>query len=346
MSRMPFDKIGITAFRGLRDLTLEGCGPVNLLVGENNSGKTTVLEAMLLLANPRDISQWESAIAIRGAWPLADYRFRGGGIDRIDSLCWLFPHEGDDILPISLSGGPVEYFSATAERIVGDPPERPVHGPDELIEGGFRPVGRRPKEEQEAMPEPGLVIELDSPWTGSTQLELDRGSGRFRMVLWERGRTFRARRKEIPPAVPNIFGTPISHRSDGYLASRVGRLLRTKRKEQAVSLVRALDPNVNDLVMVSPEHTEYEGTIAGRSIRASLHVDHAQAGLVPIHAMGDGIRRAIHFAALIADVGREGGGIFLSGLIRIGNGFSRIVSKGPKRHKVFSKNNRTVVPGG
>jgi ABC-type branched-subunit amino acid transport system ATPase component len=42
----------ISGFRGLRELTMSGLGRVNLLVGTNNCGKTTVLEAISLLSAP------------------------------------------------------------------------------------------------------------------------------------------------------------------------------------------------------------------------------------------------------------------------------------------------------
>ena len=38
--------VTIQAFRGLRDLNLGELGQVNLLVGPNTSGKTSVLEAL------------------------------------------------------------------------------------------------------------------------------------------------------------------------------------------------------------------------------------------------------------------------------------------------------------
>ena len=46
------DRLTIQRFRGLRDLTLSGLGRVNLLVGPNNSGKTSVLEAIALFCQP------------------------------------------------------------------------------------------------------------------------------------------------------------------------------------------------------------------------------------------------------------------------------------------------------
>lgn len=46
--------LSITNFRGFRRFTMEGLGRINLLVGPNNCGKTTVLDAVLLLAEHPD----------------------------------------------------------------------------------------------------------------------------------------------------------------------------------------------------------------------------------------------------------------------------------------------------
>jgi AAA15 family ATPase/GTPase len=49
------DSVIIHQFRGIRDLELKDLGRVNLLVGINNSGKTSVLEALQIYSNPLDI---------------------------------------------------------------------------------------------------------------------------------------------------------------------------------------------------------------------------------------------------------------------------------------------------
>lgn len=45
----------IKSFRGIRDLKLTDLGDVNILVGENNAGKTFILEAIGILENPSEI---------------------------------------------------------------------------------------------------------------------------------------------------------------------------------------------------------------------------------------------------------------------------------------------------
>ena len=43
------DKLYVDSFRGIRDLLLENLCPINLIVGNNNCGKTSLLEAIELL---------------------------------------------------------------------------------------------------------------------------------------------------------------------------------------------------------------------------------------------------------------------------------------------------------
>src|SRR5262245_61250543 len=46
------ESISISRFRGFSKLTIDSLDRFNLILGRNNSGKTAVLEAMLLLSGP------------------------------------------------------------------------------------------------------------------------------------------------------------------------------------------------------------------------------------------------------------------------------------------------------
>lgn len=61
-----YDEIQIKGFRGLRDFTLKPLGRVNLLVGMNNSGKTSILEAIELLGSRGSIRTIWNATSRRG----------------------------------------------------------------------------------------------------------------------------------------------------------------------------------------------------------------------------------------------------------------------------------------
>ncbi|MHB2020525.1 MAG: AAA family ATPase [Candidatus Xenobia bacterium] len=63
------ERVQVKSFRGLTDLTIEGLGQINVLGGENNVGKTTVLEALYLLLSaqkPEAIMAINSARATLG----------------------------------------------------------------------------------------------------------------------------------------------------------------------------------------------------------------------------------------------------------------------------------------
>jgi hypothetical protein len=65
-------ELTIENFRAFRALHLVGLGRVNLIVGANNSGKTSVLEAVAFLASGGDPLQLHASLSRRGEQALAD----------------------------------------------------------------------------------------------------------------------------------------------------------------------------------------------------------------------------------------------------------------------------------
>ena len=64
-----YESIRIQNFRGLKDLTIENLGRVNLLVGANNVGKTSVLEALALLRARQEGTEIQQMLTSRGYLP-------------------------------------------------------------------------------------------------------------------------------------------------------------------------------------------------------------------------------------------------------------------------------------
>jgi len=75
--------LSLLAYRGISKLTLADLAPVSLIVGANNSGKSSILEAAGLLLRPPDPAQWLSAV-----------RHRDADMPLIDGLWSLFPDAG------------------------------------------------------------------------------------------------------------------------------------------------------------------------------------------------------------------------------------------------------------
>lgn len=113
---LPFEHLTITAFRGLRQLTLEKLGRVNLLVGLNDSGKTSVLEAIALMSRPLDPTWWLRLSRQRepsSMWP-------SRRLSHLERIRWLFP-PGERLesepAPLVVKAGGQSHIMEVAARL-------------------------------------------------------------------------------------------------------------------------------------------------------------------------------------------------------------------------------------
>src|SRR5450759_2543810 len=163
------DDFTIHRFRGMRETKLEKLGQINLLVGGNNSGKTSVLEALSLFCDPLNRSNWSSVASTRETTSSLRSNL---SLSLSDRLLWLFPHEGlypqEDLFPgeelfpredkaeLSLSASgtfPPKNVTARYERfaeIIKEPISRYAVGED---------VGRRDELSYEEREVEGIRIE-------------------------------------------------------------------------------------------------------------------------------------------------------------------------------------------
>ena len=67
MSVEMFTEIQLTRYKGFESYTLENLARVNVLVGKNNCGKTSVIEAINLLVSKGNLQVLEDMAIMRGA---------------------------------------------------------------------------------------------------------------------------------------------------------------------------------------------------------------------------------------------------------------------------------------
>ena len=93
-----FKKLYIERYRGIKALKIDDLKDVNLVVGDNNCGKTSVLEAIQLLrtsGNPANVYRVSR---------LRDSISAGNSNSLFDNFICMFPREKDKRCKISVSG--------------------------------------------------------------------------------------------------------------------------------------------------------------------------------------------------------------------------------------------------
>jgi AAA15 family ATPase/GTPase len=82
--------LGVKRFRGITDLTLDDLGDINFIVGDNNVGKTSILEAVSLWTSPGKIDNIVSSARLRIGHPFPSR------IRQFECFVSLFPFSHDN----------------------------------------------------------------------------------------------------------------------------------------------------------------------------------------------------------------------------------------------------------
>ena len=265
MSRT-FESFHIKQFRGLRDVTLTGLADVNVLLGLNNSGKTSVLEALALYCAPFAEEDWWGLVQKRGE--------RGQSGKTFDAIEWLFPHSGenDNLQPIELgaSGGRLGRITVDAAR------ETKLEQDHEIDnEGKFVVIG----EHQERI----LTVRVHFP-----------GIGKDRKLEFSEAGVWPRSQHADSLETPFKYLTPVSARIDRAELEAFSKTSLEGAESTVVEMLRMIDARVQDLKILTPVGTY-----------PVLHVEYEGLGVVPTSILGDGVRRAASIAFAVSSL-RDG----------------------------------------
>ncbi|MBW4444255.1 MAG: AAA family ATPase [Plectolyngbya sp. WJT66-NPBG17] len=290
------ESIHFHQFRGIRDLRLEHLGQINLLVGINNSGKTSVLEGLSIYCHPLDLREWLRIARQREQ----ENRFNQSSV--LDSIQWLFPK-------LDLLGEKDDQIEAGKLLIDGNGsyPVKKLQASYEVIEG-LRISERKRRRNlaqgeqvEDEIPEIHRGIDLHlEVHADSDQLSfVDAPTFVQNFQLWEDdfiGKFPGSGQLNLKTSVV----TPSSHRSEVNQLRLLSEASFQNFKADVVSLLREVDAGIIDLEILVPSDV-----IASRP---NTYIQHEKLGLAPLSTFGDGIRRLLHIALKLASVR---GGILL-----------------------------------
>ena len=259
----------IRSFRGLKNVSLENLGRINLLVGENNSGKTSILESLLMFGAPGVSRNWLRILNAR------DVGLSDDNIGEVVS--WLFPVIGrersDEREEIILEG--VSDSRRESLRLK-------FQMETEILENRIRELGRYseiPEDSERTRKIAHLYAEWFSEADGAKSGAMVFGSSERRM-----GPRFAP---VFDDAIKNIrrlpveFVKPHAHRlgrmSVGALTNAVWR----QQKDLLVGVLQIFDADITGVEMIDGP------------FEPSLVINHRKLGAMPLHAFGDGLRKAV-----------------------------------------------------
>jgi len=302
MSQKNLKSFNIKFFRGIRDLALESLGQINLLVGVNNSGKTSVLEALSIYCHPLDIGVWLNTAKQR------EQEFRITRTPPLNSLQWLFTHDRTIAAEEQKSGS--IYITSSGSYTVKAMRARyeTIEGMN-IAEGHQLPMafdGTAGGSDNEQMNEEDdfsevqkgvdLIIELethpsDTLWPSETTNVLyPTETITEHYPLWENQRLFRFTGRERPSLLTSTV-TPVSHRSGFNQLRLLSEARFHDLKDDVLVLLRQMDSNISDIeILLSP----------GSFSHFNIYIQHDLLGLAPLSTFGDGVRRLLHIALKLA----------------------------------------------
>jgi len=255
------------AFRGIKDLKIKDIGNINLIVGDNNSGKTSVLESMMLLRNVKEFSNILNVIRLRDNNFYSPFR-----MSTFDNFLYMFnPEENEKHIAVE---GKIKRkkvgmnMTGTLENVMVDY--------NEISERNRKVNGRN---NSEAIYEESEIAEFQgkiNSYVGKSELETEE----FKINQYTRLMGVRVSR---PSLIEIVYVSPTEHTS-GNVFSRIVK--NDSYKEIVLKVIRIFDENIEDMLYLKNEQTS-------RPIEC---LKHKKLGIMPLATYGDGIKKALLLA--------------------------------------------------
>lgn len=291
----------ISGFRGLREFAMTGLGRVNLLVGTNNCGKSSVLEAIHALVAASDPSPlWEAQLR-RG-------ELVEGSTERQTDVAHLFfGHQFRNGIRFSVEGsGPTGPRAFGVRAYVRDAGAKDANGDGE----DMTPQDDTPRQAS-------AYIRLD--WLGSPRAPLRLPLTRNGGLRERRVRMPRLGVEVEPQNTVSLITTEGLSREN--VTAMFGAVALTPGEKLVLQALQTIEPEIERIALVGTYTTP-------SAVREPTH--DARGGLammvggqrIPIGSMGDGIWRLLGIALSLV---RARGGVLLVDEIDTGLHYSVLV---------------------
>jgi AAA15 family ATPase/GTPase len=283
-----FRSIKIDNFRGFKHFELQQLGRINLLVGLNNSGKTSILEAVQLLCSRTNLEPLAEIMLNRGECFQSDDRLRVNRRDTHIDICHLFfGHEIKPETKFSISS----INDIANEELVGSIEAHPIKNSNPSEDYS----------EQINLFEPDLEgmnpLHFNIKWNGSNvryRLSVDGGiplfSSRRLMPIITHTSLKDLEMEELKTQF--ISSSSLNINKSAELFDQIVLTPNEKLVEEALQIIA---PEIERIALVRSENTRLSTSNRGGFIIRLRNSDQR----IPIGSMGDGVWRILALALAI-----------------------------------------------
>ena len=251
-----YKSIDIHNFRGIKSLHAEGLRRINLIVGRNNSGKSTFLEAMKLLGEPTNPGI-AATIGILRAQRLA--------ANELEAMWRPMFHEMNPNSPIELNG---QWNEEEHER--------------KLLINPIRSIIINTKSQND-----NLSTNLSAPPSSEvsigglilTCINFDGSEYETQVVVDATVGGLNVQNLALDSVIPSGFISARANTPDIYLSQRYSEIVRRKGKGKILSIMNIIDANIMSVEVIA--------SASG----SSIYVDLGKDFLIPLLVCGEGTVR-------------------------------------------------------
>lgn len=266
---LKFNSLQIDEFRGIKNLHLRDLQNVNLLLGDNDAGKTSVLEAISMFEN---LGELDSVIRNSRMRMYSSRVYLRDSYRPFESFVHLFPF-GQEHKHLKISAtidGQCDYLEIDAElvRVLKTYTEKELKG----YAGFFSKNENASVAEREVVALQGRLQTTSQ----TSNIEIDE--------------TYNYR---IPVGISKRDSFPIEYMAPGdHLSGRSGNsIFKTSKKQELeiVTLLRLIDPEIEGFKLQPNDLTGGTNQV----------VEHRRYGDVPLYTYGDGVKKMFALASCV-----------------------------------------------
>ena len=266
-----FQSFEIDAFRGIRNFNIPSLNHVNILVGDNNCGKTSILEAMMLLRAPTNLADIIQVSKQR------DSVFWANRVSLYESFINIFPKDSEEQgieLRACYDNNHINYSIKGRRHLILL---------DDYMETLYRPnLARR------NLPAETEAFEGRIEWRiGEIQ--------EYESVFFHEYMSAQRMVLNHKRFANIVYLSPVDHVKNNI----INGIVRIEGyKEICLRIIQLFDPEIKDLLILKNEQTN----------RPVEYIKHQKLGNMPVSSYGDGIKKVLLLANAVV---QAAGGILL-----------------------------------